>query len=52
MERIFRTAVRLAMLARRPRSGRWLVIAGIVAVGALVIAGLDHYGWWPDWARR
>ena len=43
--------LRMARWARRPPSAkRVMLVFGVVAV-ALVIAGLDWMGWWPEWAR-
>lgn len=42
--------IRASRWARNPpKAGRVALVLGIIAV-ALAIAGLQHFGWWPDWA--
>ena len=42
--------LRMSKWARNPPSaGRVKLVLAIVAL-ALVIAGLEWMGWWPDWA--
>lgn len=36
-------------LQHPPSAGRVMLVLAILAV-VLGIAGLQHFGWWPDWA--
>ena len=43
--------LRMAKWARHgPSAKRVKLVFAVVAI-ALLIAGLDRMGWWPDWAR-
>lgn len=42
--------LRASRWARRPPSARRVVLVLGIAGVALAIAGLQHFGWWPDWA--
>ncbi len=43
--------LRMAKWARHPPSMRQVQIGAVVLALALAIWGLDHFGFWPDWAR-
>ncbi|KGJ11223.1 hypothetical protein EQ718_21670 (plasmid) [Paracoccus versutus] len=42
--------IRAARWARNPPSARTVaLVLGVIAAG-LLLAGLEHFGLWPDWA--
>jgi hypothetical protein len=43
--------LRMVRWARNPRSeAKVRLVVGIVAI-CLVLAGIEYFGFWPDWAR-
>lgn len=42
--------MRASRWVRNPPSARRVVLVLVVVALALAIAGLQHFGWWPDWA--
>ncbi|SOC11682.1 hypothetical protein [Rhodobacter maris] len=43
--------MRMAKWVRHPPSLRQVQIAAVVIALVALIWGLDHFGFWPDWAR-
>ena len=43
--------IRASRWARRPPSARRVAIVAAVIALSLLILGIEHLGWWPDWAR-
>ncbi|CAD0183147.1 hypothetical protein RUESEDTHA_00010 [Ruegeria sp. THAF57] len=43
--------LRMSQWARNPPSQRRVKYVFGVIFLVLVIGGIEHFGWWPDWAK-
>lgn len=42
--------IRMSQWARNPPSAKRVVLVLVVIALGLALAGLEHFGLWPDWA--